>query len=678
MISADSTNKTSTRIFTMRVLGRTLEHLGVQMYKRRDVAIAELVANCWDAGAQLVHVSVNDGVGANSYIAITDDGCGMTDDQVQAEYLVLGRNRRESQDIGGAGRRVMGRKGIGKLAGFGIASRMTVESWRDGSVTTLALDLGSLKTNAGEAAQIEIPGVVASVDGERTPTGTTITLTGLKHKTPLNVDGLKQALGRRFSRTVLGEMEIFVNTELVTEPQLDWHVRFPSDPGSLLEEEVADAKGVRYFYGVTNSVIQTSEMRGFTVYVRGKTAQAPPYFFDVEGTHGTHGTRYVSGAIHADFLDEGVDDDSDLVSTDRQEIDWEDAAAVQLHAWGQALGRKALRQWLETRAAVVETNILADPDLRGRLERLGGPTQQQALRLVKQLGGSDASHEETLQLADGIVRAFEYRHFHDFIKSLEDVSDDPFKLAELVTRLVDWKVMESRAILEVIQGRLDIITKFHTMIVNNAPETAPQIGADNMHDLVAEFPWLLNPEFQVLAEEKTISAQLKEWNSQDVSAEEKDRYDFLALTDDRRLVIVEIKRANHPVSYEELQRLDSYREKLQKARVDPIHMMLISGEEPAVSQRGLKAFQDRDDFELRKWSEILVRARTYYEHYRAVLESEINSPDFQGKETELAQTRKMLDVGVYRGKVRRSAGLGNQDVSYQAPLPMNRPAPSSN
>jgi hypothetical protein len=46
------------RNYRMAVLGRTLEHLGVQMYKRRDTAIAELVANSWDANASNVWVDL--------------------------------------------------------------------------------------------------------------------------------------------------------------------------------------------------------------------------------------------------------------------------------------------------------------------------------------------------------------------------------------------------------------------------------------------------------------------------------------------------------------------------------------------------------------------------------------------------------------------------------------------
>lgn len=136
-----------TREFYITVLGRTLEHLGVQNYKHRDVAIAELVANCWDAGADSVHVEVPDEKEyerTTSRITILDDGEGMSADDVQDQYLVVGRNRRPD-DEEDRKRPVMGRKGIGKLAGFGLASRMTVGTWQDGRLTEFTLDVGNLK-----------------------------------------------------------------------------------------------------------------------------------------------------------------------------------------------------------------------------------------------------------------------------------------------------------------------------------------------------------------------------------------------------------------------------------------------------------------------------------------------------------------------------------------------------
>ena len=76
--------------FYIKVLGKTVEHLGHQMYKKRDAAIAELVANCWDAGAKNVYIKVpvEDQYKPDlSKISIRDDGSGMDADNIQNEYL---------------------------------------------------------------------------------------------------------------------------------------------------------------------------------------------------------------------------------------------------------------------------------------------------------------------------------------------------------------------------------------------------------------------------------------------------------------------------------------------------------------------------------------------------------------------------------------------------------------
>ena len=73
------------RQFSMKILGRLLEHLGSQMYKRRDTALAELVANAWDAGATNVALTLPTTAydPARSCITISDNGEGMNEDQVR-------------------------------------------------------------------------------------------------------------------------------------------------------------------------------------------------------------------------------------------------------------------------------------------------------------------------------------------------------------------------------------------------------------------------------------------------------------------------------------------------------------------------------------------------------------------------------------------------------------------
>ena len=526
--------------FTMTVLGRMLELLGSQMYKRRDTALAELVANAWDAGAYEVHVSVpTEGYNpCTSSITVSDDGVGMTESQVSAEYMVVGRNRRS--DGGGlpGPRKVMGRKGIGKLAGFGIAETIEVETTSGGETTKFALNIRDLKKEGNEIADVPILGVVE--DAGDTSTGTTIRLKGLKQITPPDSEVLILSLGRRFSRVVHGEMGMWVNGERVVEPMIDFEERVPPTGW-----ETADVDGysVRYFYGFSKKVLRSNLLRGFTLYANGKTAQAPPYFFGAETTaSGQHATRYMYGAVEVDYLDEGTDDEGDLISTDRQEVDWESPETVPLKAWGDQLTRKAFRDWVKRRQKRVEQGILEDEDLCRRINRLDKPSQTNLMKAVRVLGRAEADPGKLLELAGMLVAAFEYRHFHDVARKIEDL-DDPKELTTLLEHLAEWKVLESRAILEVVRGRLQIIEKFHSMLVNDAPETAPRKGMENLHDLIADYPWLLDPQWQVLSEEKGITTQLREWGDDDIEPDDRERYDFLALTGPRQLVVIEIKRS---------------------------------------------------------------------------------------------------------------------------------------
>ena len=87
----------SEQVFSMTILGRTIEHLGTQMYKHRAPSIAELVANCWDAGAGKVWIEVptdeDNYKQDTSSIIVMDDGEGMSPDAVEKQYRKVRRFR---------------------------------------------------------------------------------------------------------------------------------------------------------------------------------------------------------------------------------------------------------------------------------------------------------------------------------------------------------------------------------------------------------------------------------------------------------------------------------------------------------------------------------------------------------------------------------------------------------
>jgi len=75
-------------------------------------------------------------------IEVMDDGQCMSFEDADSRYLVLGRDRRAAEGPYSSGRkkrRIMARKCIGKLAGFGVADRIVAETVKDGRLIRFVL-----------------------------------------------------------------------------------------------------------------------------------------------------------------------------------------------------------------------------------------------------------------------------------------------------------------------------------------------------------------------------------------------------------------------------------------------------------------------------------------------------------------------------------------------------------
>ena len=92
---------TSTDPYEMKFDVGTIKHLGLQMYSTLPPVIGELVANGWDANATKVEITIPDEPinERTSEIVITDNGDGMSDEDVREKYLRIGRDRREKERI---------------------------------------------------------------------------------------------------------------------------------------------------------------------------------------------------------------------------------------------------------------------------------------------------------------------------------------------------------------------------------------------------------------------------------------------------------------------------------------------------------------------------------------------------------------------------------------------------
>ena len=183
------------RPLEMKISLQALEHLGMNLYSTIPAVLAEIVANAWDADASRVSVELG------QEISIQDDGVGMTRAQVIERFLIVGFQRRHVMGTETSkGRQPMGRKGIGKLSSFSVATVVTVYTIRDGERTAFRMDAERIRTqiqnDEGVSCRVD---EINSWPPELT-SGTRITLSNLKHQTTKQTTrGLRQRIARRFS-----------------------------------------------------------------------------------------------------------------------------------------------------------------------------------------------------------------------------------------------------------------------------------------------------------------------------------------------------------------------------------------------------------------------------------------------------------------------------------------------
>lgn len=160
-----------------------------------DIALTELVANAWDAGALTVDITIP--IEDESYISITDDGCGMSEDEFMERWMTLNYNRAKHQgkevtfppdlQIENKKRIAYGRNGVGRHGMLCFSDRYSVETWRNGV---------GMRFVIGVAFGDEPFSIVSKDQIEKEGHGTTIS-TYVSRNTP-DLDSIKDILSARF------------------------------------------------------------------------------------------------------------------------------------------------------------------------------------------------------------------------------------------------------------------------------------------------------------------------------------------------------------------------------------------------------------------------------------------------------------------------------------------------
>ena len=559
----------------LRFAGALVEQLGAQLYPSATSTVAELISNSWDADARNVWVTIPFGQSWDGgEIVVLDDGHGMTRDEAQTMYLEVGRKRRLNDNgVTPGGRLVHGRKGIGKLAAFGTAVILDCYTIRDGGAVSFRLDYEKVRrTPAGSDYEVEEDidqEPLQGPDGPALSSGTRIRLSSLRLKRAISKDRFTRSMSRRFAIDQT-EMRVFINGQQLRRFDIDLEFRYPRDETPVECEVGADdwgtetletGKQVRWWIGFTPKPLDAEYLRGISILGRGKLLQRPFMFERAQGATGQLGQEYIVGEVSADWLDTGVDIEDDLIQTNRDQLQLEDDRVQELLAWGRRRLDWALSQRLRGRRKKAE-RVIEDPDILDLIQDFTGTEQRHLGDIAKkaaQIGDPDPAEVHDFMVE--VVNGFKDKAVRELIERVK-VEDEGFQ-SNFWSLVREFSLIDARRNYSIIQARLETIDRLDAAIKAGATEV-PEI-----HGIIKEFPWLLDPRWSLLGDEVSLD-DIAESYTPTVDQETGDRLDFLFALQPNppapadQVLVVEIKRGRksagkaHRVNDSEVNKFHSY------------------------------------------------------------------------------------------------------------------------
>lgn len=596
----------------MRFDPNTIQHLGVQMYSTLPPVISEVVANSYDANAENVTIQLDD-IGEKK-IVVVDDGHGMTFDELNPKFLLIGKNRRERDNTGlsiGKKRPILGKKGLGKLSFFGIAGLITIETVKDSNLNEFSMDLDDLKNSTGEYK----PKIVKKNTAVDYQNGTTVRLSKLKRKSPFLPGDIARSLARTF--LVFDEedfnVEIIHNGKKIMDVTTD--LRYEGIPTQFTWQlPIKGLNTYEYSSKIKGEIISSSNtipsnMRGVALFSRGKLVNEHS-FYDVKAT--SHGYAYITGWLDVSFIDEW---DKDVISTNRRTLNWEDEDTAILREYINKLINLVYNEQREKKAEKKKEVIkkVTGVDIDQWINTLPKHDGKLARKIVDTIVRSEELDEQKAgDLVMYVKDSFQFESFKEFATEMDDIEE--ISDENLVKLLQDWKLIEAREFYKISLVRIETINKFEEYIKQNAKEIP------TMHNFLKQFPWLLDPRIIEFRDEVYYSSLLKEKYPENDELETDRRIDFLCTSLANSLFVIELKRPHHKVQEKDIVQANDYRTFIESIQGnDPetekrVIAFIVCGEKnyDRIVAGHTEAFRKAGEIYIKTYHELLTNAKEYH------------------------------------------------------------------
>lgn len=395
----------------MKFEANTIQHLGVKMYSTMPPALAELIANAYDACATEVHIKLYDN--SEKKVIVQDNGIGMSFDEVNKYFLRIGRNRRDEKQESECGRIPTGKKGLGKLALFGIGDQITIFTSQKKETVQFDLNWNDIVTTKDKDYEPSFK----RKSNEEGISGTTIILTDLRRKTGFPLQDYADNIAKLFNFpddfiiyiSLNGNQPTLINSKTKYE-KIDAEFRWDfQNIVNINGNDYADKNQIRGSIITTEKPLKAN-LRGVTLFANGRMVNMPEFFGPSESSHFY---SYATGWLNIDFIDNW---EEDVISTNRQSIDWENTKTNVLREYLASCIAIVEKQWRELRKKKKQNSISKKVNLNvGQwLDRLPEEVQASVSTLVNLLDDTPELSESTQQTAIHIIHDLvpEYANLH--------------------------------------------------------------------------------------------------------------------------------------------------------------------------------------------------------------------------------------------------------------------------
>lgn len=538
--------------YRMKVSLNIIEHLGVNLYSNLPAVLSEIVANSWDADATEVKMNIHD----TDKIEIIDNGFGMNEDDINEKFLNVGYKKRDNNFTETpSGRKVMGRKGIGKLSLFSIANKITVISKKkDDTTNAFIMDIEDIKKAINEEGIYE----PTPLDSNSLPMqieyqGTVIILEKLKRER-IKYNNIRMNLARRFSIIDNSNFKVVVNGKEIGIEERNYFKKLDyiwyfgesskkfldlckeNTQSTLLQNNIDNRYSISGWIGNAedSGLLQEEDgdenLNKISILVRGKLAQEDILAeFRIGGLY----TKFLIGEISADFLDDDLLED--IATSNRQKLKEDDPRYILLKDFlKKQLGIISnQRQKFKEKIGVKEAQKY-EP-IKKWYDNLDRNLKKQADKLFGKINQIAKEEKDKITLMKQGVLAFENMKIRNALDSLNEISDD--NLDKFLEIFDHYKDIEAGVYYTITNERLKIIQSLKEKMQNNEIEKILQKHIFNNL-------WLLDPSWErgtEIAEMEEAIQLVAQNDSDDVK---RGRIDIHYRQTAKKHLIIELKKAD--------------------------------------------------------------------------------------------------------------------------------------